>query len=280
LVIYGGWLLVTLTASSMPWWALAAVGGYLVAWHGSLQHETIHGHPTRWSSVNALIGAVPLGLWLPYGIYRDQHVAHHQAENLTDPLDDPESFYVTPEAWARAGVVHRAWLSAQATLAGRLLLGPPTVVARFLLAEAARVARGDRRHLRAWAAHAAGVTLVTVWLVAVCQLSLARYALLVVYPSLALTLLRSFVEHRPSPVPAHRIASVEAGLLGSLLYLNNNLHVAHHDAPSVPWYELPARYAARRVELLRDNGGYVFRGYLPIVARYALRTKDSPVHPG
>lgn len=277
--IHAAWLGCTYFAAEMPWWVCAPLGGFLVAWHGSLQHETIHGHPTRSRAFNTMVASLPLGLWLPYGIYRQQHLAHHGA-SLTDPLDDPESFYVTPEVWARASRLRRAWLRAQTTSAGRLVLGPPTVVARFFAAEVARAAGGDRAHLRAWAHHAVGLALVALWAIRVCHLSFAQYILYFAYPGLALTMVRSFAEHRPAAEQAHRIAIVEAGLLARLLYMNNNFHVVHHDAPAVPWYGLPARYRAQRSEILASNGNFVFPSYARILARYAFRSKDSPIHPG
>lgn len=277
--IHGSWLLCTYFATALPWWAAAALGGFLVAWHGSLQHETIHGHPTRSRAFNTLVGSLPLGLWLPYGIYREQHLAHHGA-SLTDPLDDPESFYVTPVVWARAGRLHRTWLRMQTTAAGRLVLGPPTVVARFVATELARVASGNYTHLRAWAQHAVGLAVVGLWVVRVCHLPLAHYILFFAYPGLALTMVRSFAEHRPAADHAHRIGIVEAGPLARLLYMNNNFHAVHHDAPAVPWYALPACYQAQRSDILASNGNFVFPSYARILTRYAFRSKDSPVHPG
>ena len=77
----------------LPWWGLTAIGAWITAWQLNLQHETIHGHPTRNRAVNQAIGCWPLSLWLPYSIYRSTHLAHHRDENLTDPLEDPESYY-------------------------------------------------------------------------------------------------------------------------------------------------------------------------------------------
>lgn len=277
--IYGGWLALTAAAGSLPWWVVAPLGAFLVGWHGSFQHETIHGHPTRSRRCNTLLGSIPLSLWLPYGIYRSAHLEHHRAE-LTDPLEDPESFYVTPETWARAGIVRRTWLRSQTTLIGRLVLGPFAVVAGFVSSEARRLLRGDRSHVRSWTLHLGGVVLVVAWLTLVCRLSVARYAACFVYPAIALSLLRSFTEHRPSELHAERVGIVEAGAVASLLYLNNNLHVVHHDAPALPWYELPTRYRQSREALLSANGHFVFAGYASVIARYAFRSKDSPVHPG
>jgi len=43
---------------------------------------------------------VPLSLWLPSIAYRRNHLVHHNNERLTDPLDDPESYYSDPESWS------------------------------------------------------------------------------------------------------------------------------------------------------------------------------------
>lgn len=279
LVIHAAWLLLTLMTASLPWWVVAPIGAFLVAWHGSLQHETIHGHPTRSRRINAFVGSMPLSLWLPYGIYRTQHLAHHRVENLTDPIDDPESFYVTAETWAAAGPLRRAWLRLHTTLVGRLVFGPLTVVLGFLEGEARRIVRGDRRHLGAWAVHLVSVAALVAWLELVCHVSVARYVLLFVYPGMSLSLLRSYAEHRPADTAEERVAIVEAGKVASLLFLNNNLHVVHHDEPALAWYEIPARYQANRAEILAANGGYRFASYAQVIARYAFRSKDSPLHP-
>jgi len=50
----------------------------------SLQHEIIHGHPTRKRWLNNLIGQWPLALWLPFENYRHSHLAHHNDEVLLD----------------------------------------------------------------------------------------------------------------------------------------------------------------------------------------------------
>jgi fatty acid desaturase len=278
--IYGGWMLLTFASSRLPWWGVMPLGGFLVAWHGSLQHETIHGHPTRWRAFNTLVGSVPLGVWMPYRLYRELHLAHHRTGALTDPHEDPESFYVTAEAWEKAGPLGRTLLRANTTLLGRLVIGPPLVVVRFLAAELRLLASGDLRHARAWAVHLAALAVVVAWIELACGLSFAQYLLMFAWPGLVLTLLRSFAEHRPGRTNAERIGIVEAGPVASLLFLNNNLHVVHHAEPALPWYALPARYRAIRSEALERNGGFVFSGYGALAARFALRSKDAPVHPG
>jgi len=278
LAVHAAWMLSTLMAVRHPWVGVIC-GGFVVAWHGSLQHETIHGHPTRSRAVNALLGSLPMGLWLPYGIYREQHLDHHRTSALTDPLEDPESQFVTGDAWRAASPVRRAILLANATLLGRLVLGPAIVLVRFFLAEARRIVRGDLVHARAWLGHAAGVVVVLAWLELVCAMPLWQYVLTFVYPGLALTLLRSFAEHRPATEQAHRIAVVEAGPIASLLYLNNNLHVVHHDEPAVPWYELPERYRATREDVLAKNGGLAYAGYGALLWHFGVRARYAPVHP-
>jgi fatty acid desaturase len=91
--IYCLWFLTTFFYRDLPWWVLTPLGAWIIAWQLNLQHETIHGHPTRNRRVNEMIGRWPLSLWLPNSIYRSTHLAHHRDENLTDPLDDPESHY-------------------------------------------------------------------------------------------------------------------------------------------------------------------------------------------
>ena len=277
--IYGGWLALTLSYRSLPAYLVAPLGAWLLAWHGSLQHEALHGHPTRRPWLNALLAGPPLALWLPFRIYRETHLAHHRAPELTDPLSDPESYYTAADQWARLSRPARLLRQALHTAAGRLALGPFAVVWRLLRAEAPRLLSGDRRRLAIWAAHAAAVAAVLLWVVAVCRIPPWAYLALFVYPGMSLTLLRSFTEHRPAEDQRRRTAVVEAGPVLSLLYLNNNLHLVHHLWPQLPWYELPRRYRARRGDLLEQNGQFRFAGYADVLRRFALRSKDSPVHP-
>lgn len=278
-VIYGGWLTLTWSWSALPPWLWLPAAAWLLAWHNSLQHEAVHGHPTGRPAVDATIAGIPLGLWLPFPIYRSSHLAHHGTAFLTDPFDDPESYYVDGGSWRRMSRVHRAVLAAMQTVIGRLLLGPPVVVLRFFAAEVRLVAGGELARLRIWAVHAAACAAVLAWVVGVSGIPLWLYLLGFVYPGLSLTLLRSFIEHRPAGEQVARSALVEAGPVMSLLYLNNNLHALHHAAPQIAWYQLPSVYRETRAALLRRNGGFRYAGYLEVLCRFALRAKDSPVAP-
>ena len=79
-VIYGGWLAITYFQDSLSWWIVCPVGAWLVAWQSSLQHEILHGHPTRWRKLNRLFALPALSLWLPYETYRVAHLLHHRDE--------------------------------------------------------------------------------------------------------------------------------------------------------------------------------------------------------
>ncbi len=277
-VIYATWLGLTFVAARWPWWVVLPLGAFVIAWHGSLQHEAVHGHPTRSPRVNALLAGWPLWLWLPYGLYRESHLKHHASEALTDPVRDPESYYVTADAWAAAAPVTRAFLRAHNTLLGRLVLGPLVACWRLAESEARRLRAGDRSSLRHWAWHAIGVIAVLWWVVGVCGLSIGAYVALFAYPGVGLTLLRSFAEHRPHAEPGARTVIVESGPMFSLLFLNNNLHAVHHEQPHLPWYALPAVWTRDRADVLARNGGYLVGGYLEWARRFGLRVKDEPRH--
>ncbi|WP_152047493.1 fatty acid desaturase [Aureimonas psammosilenae] len=278
-LIHGGWLLATFFWSALPLPLLMLAGGWFVAWHGSLQHEVMHGHPTRRRVVNDAFGSVPLSLWLPYAIYKKSHLRHHNDESLTDPIEDPESAYLTDAVWARLGPVARALVAFNNTILGRLLVGPFVMVFGFLLTEALAFARGDHRHAKAWALHLLACAGVLAWVILVCEMPLGIYLLAFVLTGASLSRIRSFAEHRWAERSEERTAIVEdAGPL-ALLFLHNNLHVLHHLRPAAPWYRLPAMYRAERGALIERNGGLVYRGYGDVFRRFLLRPHDAAVHP-
>ena len=45
--IYLSFGLLTWFHNALPWWVIAPLGGYIIALHGSLQHEATHGFPSR-----------------------------------------------------------------------------------------------------------------------------------------------------------------------------------------------------------------------------------------
>jgi fatty acid desaturase len=274
LVIYGGWLALTWCWQGLPLWVVLPAGAWLSAWHMSLQHELIHGHPTRHHGVNHAIGWPPLNLWLPYAIYRESHLRHHRTAHLTDPLEDPESTYMSAAAWARAGAWRRRLHGVCNTLAGRVLLGPPWAVARFWRQQVQAPAP-----VGVWLGHAAGAGLVLFWVWRVCGIDPLAYGACFVYPGTALTMIRSLAEHRAAARPQDRTSVVEPGGLLGVLFLYNNLHVLHHEFPAIPWYEMKARWRVARLHLLAGRHGPVYRGYREVAARHGLRPLHAGPHP-
>ena len=277
--IYGGWVLLTYGATALPWWLLLPAGAFIVCWHGSLQHETVHGHPTRSARVNGALAWLPLGLWMPYEIYRDTHLRHHACSALTDPVEDTESYFVRQADWHRMSGLHRLLLRFNRTLFGRLTLGPALAVLGLWRSEIGRARSGDLANGGVWLRHVLGVGLVLGWVVFVCELSIGAYVVLFAYPGLSLTLLRSYAEHHPAAEKDRRTAIVLGGPLSSLLYLNNNLHVVHHRRPDLPWHAIPAAFSACREEYTAEADGYVYAGYAAVFRRFLFRARSHPVHP-
>ncbi|SNB60697.1 Fatty acid desaturase [Arboricoccus pini] len=278
-LVYGGWLALTYFHSDIPLVLLLPAAAWFMAWHMSLQHEVIHDHPTPFRWVNDFIGFWPLGLWLPYAIYRHSHRCHHQNDRLTDPIDDPESYYLTPAQAKRLRHRFVHFYRVIDTLAGRVVLGPLHGILVFLAGQAWRLMTGNRKLLGIWALHAAGIVPILFWVLVVCDMSLWSYLLVFVYPGFALALVRSFAEHRAAPATAHRTAIVENAPVLGLLFLYNNLHVVHHDKPGLPWYAIPAYYRRHRERLVAGNGGLVYDGYLDVADRFLFRPHDRLVHP-
>jgi fatty acid desaturase len=277
-VILGGLVLWSLNFASLPLWLAAPLGSVLLTWYGSLQHETIHGHPTRSRRMNTAIGGLPLSLWVPYPIYRLTHIQHHRhsGRRLTEVGHDPESFYLPPGHLAKVGRMRRIILRANCTLVGRLTLGPAIAIITFW-AEEFRVARTDSRRRRVWLTHVTAVAAVLVWVGHICHIPLPTYLFLVVYPSISLTHLRSFAEHRADDHSQQRTNVVEAHPFWATIFLNNNLHVAHHAHPHVPWYELPRVWRGMRQSNVRV--GRIFAGYQEVARNYLLRPFITAEHP-
>ncbi len=263
-----------------PWSGLVSVivTGIAVAQFSSLQHEMLHGHPFRNPHLNHAIVFPALALVIPYERFRDTHLQHHYDPALTDPYDDPESNYQDPAVWARMPRPLRALLRVNNTLLGRILLGPAVGTWFFVRSDLALIRAGQPGILRAWVLNGLGVALVLLWLGAVTEMPVWAYVI-AAYLGYALLKIRTYLEHRAHEAPRARTVIIEDRGPLALLYLNNNLHVVHHMHPQVPWYRLPALYAARREHYQRRNEAYVYRNYAEIVRRYLLNAKDPVPHP-
>jgi fatty acid desaturase len=218
-------------------------------------------------------------MWLPYLRYKHTHLQHHNDQHLTDPRLDPESYYLLPEHWAAVRGIRRGLYQFNHTLLGRMLIGPAVSIIRFWSSEFRDIAKGNRRTLKAWAwfVPAAGIA---VWYVtAVCGMPFWQYYLLVAYPGISLALVLAIGAHQAAEEVEHRTIIVEASPFWSLLFLNNNLHVAHHARPAMAWYKLPAFYRAEREQLIAGNNGYLMKGYGEIFARFFLKAKEPIPYP-
>jgi fatty acid desaturase len=253
------------------------VAGLAIAQFSSLQHEALHGHPFRIRWLNEALTTPALSLTVPYGRFRDTHLAHHHDPALTDPYDDPESNFFAPAVWARLPGWARRLLAANNTLLGRMLLGPMVGTVMWLRGEARLIAQNAPGVRRDWALHALGLVPVVAW-VWLAAMPWWGYVL-AAYLGHAMLRIRTFLEHRAHVDPAGRTVVVEDRGPLSILFLNNNFHAVHHAHPGVPWYRLPALYAANRAAVLAGNDGYVYRSYGTVFARYFLRAKDPLVHP-
>lgn len=267
---YFGWWAVLFKVANLP--LSIALGAILIAFHASLQHEAIHGHPFRKTWANTLLAWPPLTLFVPYLRYRDTHIDHHSNCELTDPFDDPETNYCTADAWQNRTALCRAILTFNNTLAGRLLIGPAIGLISFLEAD-----MRCRNAAPGWLWHipAAGAVLLVV---IASPMPLWAY-LVSCYGAMALLRIRTFLEHQAHELARGRSVIIEDRGPLAFLFLNNNLHAVHHAHPKLPWYQLPSLYRRNKRHFQRMNDGYVYASYGDIFRRYLLNCKDPVVHP-
>ena len=276
---YAGWGLATWYWGILGAWLAIPILIPLVTLHSSLQHEVLHGHPTRSRALNEALVYPAVGLLIPYRRFRDTHLKHHRNEDLTDPYDDPESWYLAETDWQSLSPILRSILQANATLLGRFLFGP-ALGTWGLVRNDWREARAGAAGIRsAWLHHIVGAVPVLIWVWAVCGIHPLLYAAAVAYPGFSLLMLRTYAEHRASEAVPNRTAVIETSPVFRLLFLNNNLHAPHHERPSLAWYRLPGFYRANRQRILDDNGGYAYRGYSEIFRRFFLHRREPIPHP-
>lgn len=250
----------------------------VLALQSSLMHEATHGHPTRNSWVNELLVGLPIGLVYPFRRFKTLHLRHHADERLTDPFDDPESYYQALWKHEQLPRAMQAVLKLNNCMLGRVLLGPVLGSIGFLLSEMKLVAEGDAGVRRAWLHHAIGLAIVLPIIVFVFAIPLWLYLLVPVWLGQSIIAIRTFAEHRWSERPDGRTIIVERSPL-AFLFLNNNLHLVHHKCPTIAWYRLPQLFRERREEWLKMNDGYVVPNYLALWEDFAFRAKEPVVHP-
>ena len=277
---YISWLVFGASYVAIGWPVIFALA-VVIALHSSLQHEAIHGHPTTSIGWNEALVSLPIGLFLPYRRYRELHLLHHGDSRLTDPYDDPESFYTSRDDYQRLPRIMQYLLGLNNTLPGRMLLGPAISTVRFAMSEfsppagAPGCTLASRRN--GWALHALG--LIPTAFIVHFGFGMPIYAYVAsAYMGLSLLALRSFCEHQWADELNNRTVIVDRSRI-NWLFLNNNLHLVHHTQPGTAWYALPAVYQERQDEWAAMNNGYVFHGYRAVIRRFGLLQKEPVVHP-
>lgn len=252
--------------------------GFAIALHSSLIHECLHGHPTRSGAINELLVSLPLGLIWPYRRYKAMHLRHHFDERLTDPYDDPESYYRALMDHERLPAWFQAVLRVNNTLVGRMVLNPLIGSLGLILSDAKAIGAGDRTILDAWVRHLAGAVPVMLVVTLLFGMPLWLYLFGPAWIGQSIIAVRTFAEHRWADDPNGRTIIVERSPL-SFFFLNNNLHIVHHRLPTAAWYRLPGLFREKRAEWIAMTGGYVYPNYRSIFAEWAFKAKEPVVHP-
>lgn len=248
----------------------------LGAWHLSMQHEVLHGHPFKNQFINDAIGVIPVTLWIPYLAFKKDHHEHHLSD-LTNPALDNESYYVTQEQWDKAGKIRRAAWTANRTILFRMFVWTIVSTITYVLSVVKRAIRDEKGDRLALALHIVGVVFV-VYLVSLSSMPLWQFALGTLYGGRILNAIRPFPEHKYQSGVETRTAMIMAGPFMGLLMLNNNLHVAHHEEPWVPWYRYDGLMRrVNAVERAREAGILYEGGYAEVFRKFSFKPVDSPV---
>lgn len=277
-VCYAVWLLLAFGWADLPDTLRVLLLIPTITLHSSLQHEFLHGHPFRNQKINDLLIAPPIGVLVPYLRFKSCHLTHHINENITDPYDDPESYYLDRTAWASLPGWFKGLLVANNTLVGRMTLGPALATVGFLRSEFMRAKSGDRAISTIWLRHILAVALL-FWLIgAYGSLHPAAY-FVAAYFGMGLLMVRSFLEHQAVEKANQRSVIIETRGPLSLLFLNNNFHSVHHAYPSLAWYRIPGFFRENRTRFLRMNGGYRYESYWEVFRRFGFRPKEPVAWP-
>jgi fatty acid desaturase len=274
--VYGLTVLTVLRYDVLTPWLAVPMLAILGAWHLSMQHEVLHGHPFKNQFINDAIGGIPVTLWIPYLAFKKDHYEHHLSD-LTNPALDNESYYVSQEQWDKAGRIRRAVWTANRTILFRMFVWTIVSTITYVLTVLKRAVRNEKSDRLAVALHVVGVVFV-VYLVSLSSMPLWQFVLGTTYGGRILNAIRPFPEHKYQSGVETRTAMIMAGRFMSLLMLNNNLHVAHHDEPGVPWYGYhKLMNKVNAVERAREAGLLYEGGYAEVFRKFSFTPVDSPV---
>ena len=275
--VYCGWFATIFSHKQLPWWATFALLTWFGAWHLSLQHELVHGHPFRNPRLNAALGSLSVTIWVPFLSFKRDHISHHNT-TLTHPQLDTESYYSMPEKWQNSNWFLKSIYWANLTLAFRLTVWSVFSAVQYFVADAWRAVRNISNARSAWMLHIPGIVAVIFIVTGLADMSMLEYLIGGVFGSHSLNMMRSFAEHKTLGEDSTRTAMIDAGRIMSLLMLNNNLHIAHHDEPSTPWYQVPQVAARLNAYDRAEKIDALYRGgYGEIIRRFTFRPYDQPV---
>lgn len=274
--MYGLTVLTVVRYDVLTVWLAIPLLAVLGAWHLSMQHEIIHGHPFTDQRINDALGSIPITLWIPYFAFKKDHIEHHSSD-LTNPALDNESYYVSQQQWDNAGPLRRAVWTANRTILFRMFVWTIVSTITYVVSVLKRAARGDASDRRTVVLHVIGVAAV-VYLVALSSMPVWQFALGTMYGGRILNAIRPFPEHKYQSGVETRTAMIMAGPFMSLLMLNNNLHIAHHEEPWVAWYRVKAlSNRVNAVERAREAGVLYEGGYAEVFRKFSFMPVDSPV---
>jgi len=241
----------------------------------------VHGHPTQYGLVNRLLILFPLGWVFPYERFRDTHIQHHETDELTDPLDDPESWYYPKSSYESMNKIVRMILTFNNMLLGRMLIGPIISVTKFYISEVHQIFTNKEIHwhlVSVWSQHFILCLALLLFISTFSQVSFLAY-LAGSYLGLSILLIRTYLEHQARDDHGERTVIIEKCCPLAFLFLFNNLHALHHEKPGIPWYELPNFYRKNRDELKKMNNHYVYSSYGAVFKQYFLTPKEKIPHP-
>lgn len=288
------WPTVFLIAASYSIWAALLVSGeslHPAVWvlisaanvtlFMSITHEVVHKHPTTNRRVNQLMVLLPIGWSIPFERFRDTHLQHHYTGELTDPFDDPESWYLS----ANNPLIESRWFQAvlrfNNTLCGRMLIGPLIGLGRFYFCEIRNIIkdRKNRRYLvRVWAQHLALWSVMALLITSFSAVPALQW-MLAIYLGHSLLYVRTFLEHQAAPDKSERTVIIEKACPIAFLFLFNNYHFVHHSKPRLAWYRLPTEFRSQRDAYIKRNGAYVYASYNEIFRKFFFKSKEPIVHP-
>ena len=248
-----------------------------ITFYMSLQHELLHGHPTRYDELNRLFGLLPFALLYPFDLYKQQHLIHHSDEHLTDPILDPESNYIFVENWQALNLLQKWQFQLNRNLLGRFLAGPFFSFISVLKQIFLDFYQLKLRAILMWIEHFILIAVLFWALKSIFHVPISLY-IIIAYFSISIALIRSFYEHRPAVNISDRTVINEAEFIFRILFLDNNYHLIHHDLPHAPWFMLKTIFKRHQQDYLIKNNGFYVRGYRTLFRLHSIKAIDSPIY--